>query len=164
MTLELSLVLERRQTILDIAYRHQIHSISIFGSVARGESHSGSDLDLLCEIDNLEEYYLFILYRICNEIITNAFIYSNSKKISMSLVKRYADISIGIEDNGIGFDGKISSWKGGLVKCFLTIDQLGGTMDIITAPGKGCMFIARIPYGVKYSDILDKINNGGGIS
>jgi len=66
MTLELSLVLERRQTILDIAYRHQIHSISIFGSVARDESHSGSDLDLLCEID--KSLGLFPIIRMESEL------------------------------------------------------------------------------------------------
>ena len=68
MTLELSLVLEKRETILDIAYRHKIHSISVFGSVARGESNSGSDLDILFEIDR--SLGLFPIIRMESELET----------------------------------------------------------------------------------------------
>lgn len=40
----------RREEILAAAERHGVHSVRVFGSVARGEATSQSDLDLLVEI------------------------------------------------------------------------------------------------------------------
>jgi predicted nucleotidyltransferase len=38
---------ERREEILRLAERRGAHSLRVFGSVARGEAHENSDLDLL---------------------------------------------------------------------------------------------------------------------
>ena len=46
-----NLQLESRETILATATRHGAHNIRVFGSVARGDSTSGSDLDLLVDLD-----------------------------------------------------------------------------------------------------------------
>jgi uncharacterized protein len=43
------LIEQRRDEIRDIASRHGVTSIRVFGSVARGESRPDSDLDLLIE-------------------------------------------------------------------------------------------------------------------
>jgi hypothetical protein len=48
MTLE-ELRTVKRGTILEIAARHGVTRIRVFGSVARGESKAGSDLDLLID-------------------------------------------------------------------------------------------------------------------
>jgi len=36
-----------RREILDMAARHGVHNIRVFGSVLRGDDRPGSDLDLL---------------------------------------------------------------------------------------------------------------------
>jgi predicted nucleotidyltransferase len=38
---------ERRDEILRLASRHGAHNLRVFGSVARGDAHQDSDLDLL---------------------------------------------------------------------------------------------------------------------
>jgi len=43
------LLRERRADILSSAYRHGARNVRIFGSVARGESTTDSDIDLLLE-------------------------------------------------------------------------------------------------------------------
>jgi hypothetical protein len=43
------LLLEKRDEIRRIAARHGVRNVRVFGSVARGEAHEGSDLDLLVE-------------------------------------------------------------------------------------------------------------------
>ncbi len=43
------LIRERREEIREVAARHGVTSIRVFGSVARGESRPDSDLDLLIE-------------------------------------------------------------------------------------------------------------------
>jgi predicted nucleotidyltransferase len=41
----------RRAEILGVARRRRAHRIAVFGSVARGEAHPGSDLDLLVDFE-----------------------------------------------------------------------------------------------------------------
>ncbi len=43
------LLKSRREEILQIAAKHGAHNLRIFGSVARGEADSNSDVDLLVE-------------------------------------------------------------------------------------------------------------------
>ena len=40
-----------RARICDIAARHGVHNVRIFGSVARGEERAESDLDLLIDLE-----------------------------------------------------------------------------------------------------------------
>jgi hypothetical protein len=42
---------ERRREILDLARQHGASQITVYGSVARGEESSGSDLDLLVDME-----------------------------------------------------------------------------------------------------------------
>ena len=49
MTIDKTLI-EKREDILRIAAKHGVGRIRVFGSAARGESRSESDLDLLVEV------------------------------------------------------------------------------------------------------------------
>jgi len=44
------ILIEKREDILRIAAKHGVSRIRVFGSAARGESRSESDLDLLVEV------------------------------------------------------------------------------------------------------------------
>ena len=44
------ILVEKREEILKIAAKHGVSRIRVFGSAARGESRSESDLDLLVEV------------------------------------------------------------------------------------------------------------------
>lgn len=46
-----TIVEERRAEIDAIVRRHRGRSVAIFGSVARGDEHEGSDIDLLVEFE-----------------------------------------------------------------------------------------------------------------
>lgn len=43
---------DKRREILQIAASHGAHNVRLFGSVARGEDHPRSDVDLLVEMDS----------------------------------------------------------------------------------------------------------------
>lgn len=45
------LVMERRDEINAVVRRHRGHAIALFGSVARGDDDSASDIDFLVEFD-----------------------------------------------------------------------------------------------------------------
>ncbi len=61
-----ALVEQRRRDIKSVAARHRGKSIAIFGSVARGEEHSDSDLDFLVEFEPGSS--LFDLVRLQEEL------------------------------------------------------------------------------------------------
>lgn len=52
-------LLQRREEILETASRHGARNVRVFGSVARGEAHPASDIDLLVDLD--EDRSLFDL-------------------------------------------------------------------------------------------------------
>jgi predicted nucleotidyltransferase len=45
-----TLIHQRRRDILQIAAQYGVHSIRVFGSVARGEAEAASDVDFLVEL------------------------------------------------------------------------------------------------------------------
>jgi len=45
------LLKEKRQAIMALADKHGAHSVRVFGSVARGDSGSESDVDLLVKME-----------------------------------------------------------------------------------------------------------------
>jgi predicted nucleotidyltransferase len=45
------LLKEKRQAIMALADKHGAHSVRVFGSVARGDSGPGSDVDLLVKME-----------------------------------------------------------------------------------------------------------------
>jgi len=45
------LLKEKREEVLDIAAKHGARNIRVFGSVARGEAHESSDIDLLVDME-----------------------------------------------------------------------------------------------------------------
>ncbi len=47
-----ALLKEKRAEILEIAARHGARNIRVFGSVARGEAETSSDIDLLIDMDS----------------------------------------------------------------------------------------------------------------
>ena len=47
----LELLVHFRREILDMAARHGVHNIRVFGSVLRGDDRPGSDLDLLVDVE-----------------------------------------------------------------------------------------------------------------
>lgn len=56
----------RRSEVLELADRHGIHVLGVFGSVARGEDRPDSDIDLLVELP--EGMGLFAIARVQNEL------------------------------------------------------------------------------------------------
>lgn len=56
----------RRSQVLELAQRHGVRVLGVFGSVARGEDRSDSDIDLLVELP--EGMGLFAVARVQNEL------------------------------------------------------------------------------------------------
>ncbi len=87
------------------------------------------------------------LYRVLQEALTNIARHASASRVGVILRVRPGEISLGVTDNGRGFNPDTETRKGGigLLGMRERLAQCGGTLEIQTKPGSGTALIARIP-------------------
>ena len=90
------------------------------------------------------------VFRVVQEALTNVGRHAHAKQVSV-IVSPFRDVVTAIvEDDGVGFDpGAAHGGRLGLVGMRERVVQLGGELEIESAPGKGTTVIARIPFAQK---------------
>lgn len=97
----------------------------------------------------------FHLYRITQELITNAIKHSQAKKIQVSLLQVNTEIQCIIQDDGIGFDfeemksNKFYTDHFGLLSIYQEINSLNGKFKISSVTPSGTKIIVSIPMAKK---------------
>jgi signal transduction histidine kinase len=92
-----------------------------------------------------------ILFRNVRELLANVVKHAEAKKVSVCLEDGYDSLSIVVKDDGIGFNrSEISNavtLKGGygLFSIKERMADLGGSLEIVSEPGKGCTAILTAP-------------------
>ena len=93
------------------------------------------------------------LLRIIQEALTNAAKHSHATQISVLVEKARGQLSVIVEDNGVGFDAdgvmrdSPTEKKLGLYGMHERASQLGGSLLIESEPGRGTAVYVRIPLG-----------------
>ncbi len=86
------------------------------------------------------------IYRMCQELINNAFKHAKASEISLQLFNREGHIIILVEDDGIGFDADDTAQTGmGLHNIRNRIKTLNGHVLIDSKIGRGSTIILEIP-------------------
>lgn len=87
-------------------------------------------------LDSTAEVFI---YRIVQELVNNAIKHSGATEILVQLTLSATKTSITVEDNGRGFDASILSQArgAGMSNIQYRMQYFHGTMDLVTAPGKG---------------------------
>lgn len=85
------------------------------------------------------------LYYLVFELINNALKHSGGNKIFVQLIKHDNNLSLSVEDNGIGFDTKKSSEGLGLKNIKQRVAYLQGYIHIDVQPNHGTIFMIEIP-------------------
>ncbi|MBR2569607.1 MAG: HAMP domain-containing sensor histidine kinase [Paenibacillus sp.] len=106
-------------------------------------------IDMHCEVD--EDIHLLKgvenhLFRIVQEAMSNALRHSKAERMEIKLQNREDAVRLMIRDNGVGFeweDHKQVSY--GLKTMQERVHEIGGSIQFITAPGKGTRIEIRIP-------------------
>lgn len=86
------------------------------------------------------------LFRIVQEALSNTLRHSRADRLEMKLLRRADGIRLTIRDNGTGFDlsqKKQASY--GLASMSERVSEIGGFMNLVTAPGKGTRVEIRVP-------------------
>lgn len=95
----------------------------------------------------LENKYEITIFRIIQELATNIIKHSKASEASVQLTHHDDNINIIIEDNGIGIKKSEQNKADGmgLQTIIKKTEQLGGTFNIDSTPGKGTTIIIDIP-------------------
>lgn len=99
----------------------------------------------------LDSYMEHALYRSILEIINNIIMHARGTEITIQIIQNQEDITIMIEDNGIGFNIEAANNKGlGLKSTASRIENLNGSFFIDSAIGKGTIVTIILPITEKY--------------
>lgn len=107
------------------------------------------DLQIVGLDDRLDNTVETVLYRVIQEVVSNIIKHANANQISMQLIKHDGELTVMIEDNGIGFDKKkIDSFEGiGLKNIISRVEFLNGNVDFDSTPGQGTTVVIEVPLG-----------------
>jgi signal transduction histidine kinase len=93
----------------------------------------------------LNERQELCLYRIIQEILNNIAKHSKATLVEIQFMNFENEITLTIEDNGIGFNTQYKGSGIGLTNVKRRVNYLKGTMELSSVKGKGTFFTFSIP-------------------
>ncbi|MDF2436493.1 MAG: tetratricopeptide repeat protein [Bacteroidota bacterium] len=105
------------------------------------------DLEITGLNERLEASTETVLFRVLQEIVSNIIKHAKAKHITIQIIKYETELTIMIEDNGVGFDtSKMNEFNGiGLKNITSRIEFLKGTVNFDSSIGKGTTVIIEVP-------------------
>ena len=85
------------------------------------------------------------LLRITQEACVNAVRHGNARRLSVSVTRQDGHVELAIRDTGTGFDPALPHAGSGLAHIRDRVAELGGTVEIDSAPGRGAALTVRVP-------------------
>jgi len=85
------------------------------------------------------------LLRITQEACANAVRHGHARQLTVSMTRQDGHIELAIRDAGTGFDPAAPHAGSGLAHIRDRVAELGGTVDVDSAPGRGAALTVRVP-------------------
>jgi NarL family two-component system sensor histidine kinase LiaS len=85
------------------------------------------------------------LLRITQEACTNAVRHGHARRLTVSMTRQDGQVQLAVRDTGTGFDPAAPHAGSGLAHIRGRVAELGGTVDIDSAPGRGAALTVRVP-------------------
>ena len=142
-----------RTYILDLRPR-QLHGESLIEGLGRlvTEFRQNTKLDVILAgpkepLSGLQQGNAMALFHICQEALANIAKHANASKVTIDLWSTSDRALLEIQDNGDGFElEKANKTVGhGLANMQTRVANVGGDLDIITAPNEGTTILAWVP-------------------
>ncbi len=118
------------------------------------ETGQRSSMDCVFQSDglvvDLSEERSVVLFRIAQESLTNITRYANATQVQVTLEYATHSLKLTVQDDGVGFDVKAASQRKsfGLLGMRERSFALGGTIEIVSAPGQGTCVEVTIPVNI----------------
>jgi NarL family two-component system sensor histidine kinase LiaS len=85
------------------------------------------------------------LLRITQEACANAVRHGDARRLAVSMTRQNGHVEPAVRDSGTGFDPAAPHAGSGLAHIRDRVAELGGTVDIDSAPGRGAALTVRVP-------------------
>jgi signal transduction histidine kinase len=85
------------------------------------------------------------LLRITQEACANAVRHGNARRLAVSMTRQDGHVELAVRDAGTGFDPAATRAGSGLAHIRDRVAELGGTVDIDSAPGRGAAITVWVP-------------------
>jgi len=85
------------------------------------------------------------LLRITQEACANAVRHGHARRLTVSLGRQDGHVELAVRDTGTGFDPAAPHTGSGLAHIRDRVAELGGTVDIDSAPSRGAVLTVRVP-------------------
>jgi signal transduction histidine kinase len=85
------------------------------------------------------------LLRIAQEACTNAVRHGNARRLTVSMARQDGHVELSVRDTGAGFEPAVPQAGSGLAHIRDRVAELGGTVNIDSAPGQGAVLTVRVP-------------------
>jgi signal transduction histidine kinase len=85
------------------------------------------------------------LLRITQEACANAVRHGGARQLAVSMTRQGGHVELAVRDEGTGFDPAAQHAGSGLTHIRERVAELGGTVDIDSAPGRGAALTVRVP-------------------
>ena len=85
------------------------------------------------------------LLRITQEACTNAVRHGHARRLTVSMTRQNGHVELAVRDYGTGFDPAAPHTGSGLDHIRDRVSELGGTVEIDSAPGRGAALTVRVP-------------------
>jgi two-component system, NarL family, sensor histidine kinase LiaS len=85
------------------------------------------------------------LLRITQEACANAVRHGHARRLAVSMTRGDGHVELAVRDTGTGFDPAAPHAGSGLAHIRDRVAELGGTVDIDSAPGRGAVVTVRVP-------------------
>jgi len=107
---------------------------------------SGLQLSLELMEAPTDEAGRLALYRLVQEALTNVLRHAKAKHVRVSLSEADGWMQLHIRDDGQGFNPEtVGAGHHGLLGMRYRMESLGGTLQLLSAPGRGTLVLARLP-------------------
>ncbi len=102
-------------------------------------------VDLEGQLDSIGDLQRTCIYRVVQEALTNCARHSQAKNAHLTLRQTSERVKLEVQDDGVGF-GTDASYRGmGLIGIEERVRELGGSVEIVSKPGKGTRLSVEIP-------------------
>lgn len=104
------------------------------------------DLEIVGLDKRIDENVETVLYRVIQEIVANIIKHAKASEISLQMIKHERELSIIVEDNGVGFDtSKINIFEGiGLKNIISRIEFINGTVHFDSTINHGTTVVIEV--------------------
>jgi len=85
------------------------------------------------------------LVRITQEACANAVRHGGARQLAVSMTRQGGHVELAVRDEGAGFDPAAPHAGSGLAHIRDRVTEIGGTLGIDSAPGRGTAVTVRVP-------------------